>query len=183
MAEKKINWRKISKIGSYFICSLIIILAILVIFSAFKFPGNYQIMVVQSGSMKPAIKMGSLVVVKPTSQYKIGDIITYKSADDSQRTTTHRIVEINEEQGLIFYKTKGDANDAPDFNPIFENNIVGKILFSIPYLGYPVSFAKTLPGLIILIIIPATIIIYEEIRKIVKEVKKRGQKSASAKGE
>lgn len=182
MKKIRIDWQKIGKIGSYFIFSLIVIIAVLVMFSAFKFPGNYQIMVVQSGSMKPAIKMGSLVVVKPTSGYKIGDIITYKSADDPKKTTTHRIVGVNEEQGFTFYKTKGDANDAPDLNPIFKENIVGKVLFFIPYLGYLVAFAKTLPGLIILIIIPATIIIYEEIQKIVKEVKKRGSKSASAKG-
>ena len=41
---------------------------------------------------------------------------------------------------------------------------------SVPLLGYPVSYAKTTPGIILLIIIPAVIIIYDEIQKIRKEI-------------
>jgi len=176
MKKIKINWQKVGKVVSFGVYSLIIVIALLVVFSTFSFPGNYKLMTIQSGSMEPAMKAGSMIVVKPTAEYKIGDIVTYKNGDDSKKTTTHRIVEINEAKGVITYKTKGDANDAPDFAPIFKANIVGKVLFSIPYLGYPVGFARTLPGLIILIIIPATIIIYEETRNIIKELKKGGKK-------
>lgn len=178
----KTSWQKIGKIVSFGAYSLIIVIAILVIFSTFSV-SSYKLMTVQSGSMEPAIRAGSMIVVKPTAEYKTGNVVTYKNGDNPKKTTTHRIVEIKKEQGLITYKTKGDANDAPDFNPVFKESIVGRVLFYVPYLGYPVNFAKTLPGLVILIIIPAMIITYEEIRKIKKEVrefkKRRSPKNAS----
>jgi len=74
--------------------------------------------------------------------------------------------------GQIEYVTKGDANDAPDSQAVAEELVLGKTIFSIPLLGYPVSFAKTREGLIILIVIPATMIIYSEILNIKNEAKR-----------
>ena len=51
--------------------------------------------------------------------------------------------------------------------------MIGKVISKIPYIGYPISFTRTLPGVIILIVIPATIIIYEEVGNIRKEWRKR----------
>jgi len=47
---------------------------------------------------------------------------------------------------------------------------VGKVELSIPFVGYPIAFAKTLPGLIVLIIVPGTIIVYNELLNIKKEI-------------
>src|SRR3989338_8215020 len=53
--------------------------------------GNIEIKIVKSGSMEPAIKTGSIVVIKPASLYGVGDVITF--GEDSRTTypTTHRI--------------------------------------------------------------------------------------------
>jgi len=127
---------------------------------------NFDIYSVQSGSMQPEIKAGSIVIVQKQEKYNKGDIITFNT--DSQTTVTHRIVRTEEN---LFY-TQGDANNVEDGNPIEESQIVGKVIFKIPLLGYPFSFAKTPTGFILLIIVPATIIIAGEVVNISKELTK-----------
>jgi len=168
-----INWRKLNtwKIVTFIIYIIVIVFAISALMSKFSIAG-IKLFTVQSGSMEPAIKVGSLVVVKSQNEYQVNDIITFKDREDSQKTTTHRIVE-KEDTGIIRCTTQGDANDAADSNAVLPPQIVGKVIFKIPYFGYPVAFARTWPGVIILIIIPATIIIYDEVGNIRKEWRKR----------
>jgi signal peptidase len=161
------------KIIYYIVIAFIILIAILLIVSAFPIPGNYKVMVVQSGSMIPAIKTGSIVVVKPEKDFKIGDIITFGPYSKTKAPTTHRIYDIKVVGGEAVYITKGDANNAPDTREIKKEDIVGKVLFSVPYLGYAVDFAKKPIGFALMIIVPAAIIIYDEIRKIFGEIKKK----------
>jgi len=148
---------------------LLVLIGILVVFSFFPFLGNYKVFTVMSGSMSPAIHTGSMIFVKPLNDYAVGDIIT-RHTKDPKVTITHRIVSKEEIQGKIAFETKGDANDAPDGEKFTAEGIVGKVFLSVPLLGYPVSYAKTTPGIILLIIIPAVIIIYDEIQKIRKEI-------------
>ena len=164
------------KIFKVFYCICIAFIGIIVIsliISVFPITGNYRVMIVQSGSMAPAIKMGSIVVVKPTDDYKIGDIISFSGAAKTKAPTTHRIHDIRVVGGNVLYITKGDANNAPDQREIQKREIVGKTLFSIPYLGYAVDFAKKPLGFAFIIIVPAAVIIFDEIRKIYGEVKKK----------
>ncbi len=133
-------------------------------------------MIVQSGSMAPAIKMGSIVVVKPAEDYKIGDVITFGPCTKTKAPTTHRIYDIKVVEGKPYYITKGDANNAPDQREISKREVIGKVLFSVPYLGFAVDFAKKPLGFALIIIIPATIIIFDEIKKIFGEIKKIRQK-------
>ena len=125
-----------------------------------------------SGSMEPTIGVGSMITSQPVGNYKVDDIITYQNLESTNQTTTHRIVKIAREGGTTRYYTKGDANDNIDGNYVTDDKIIGKYLFNIPYLGYLIGYIKTLPGLVLIIIIPATIIIYEEVKKIKKEGKK-----------
>ena len=165
----------IGKIFKYIINTILILLVLLgvfVVFSFIPFPGNYKVFTVMSGSMEPAIGTGSLVFVKPLSDYNVGDIITRRTTDPKV-TITHRIVSKEEINGQIAFETKGDANDAPDGEKFTREGIVGKVFVTIPFLGYPVAYAKTTPGLILLIIIPAIIIIYDEINKIKDEIRKK----------
>lgn len=132
-----------------------------------------------SGSMEPSIPIGSLIIVKPVGEYKTSDIITFKSTQKENDYTTHRINEIKEKDGLKSYVTKGDANESPDFENVSTDRIVGKQIITIALVGYILWFVKTLPGLIVIIIVPALIIIYDEVDKIKKEVKifkKNGRK-------
>ena len=155
---------------------LLVLVGILVVFSFIHFPGNYKVFTVMSGSMSPKIPAGSLIFVKPLGDYEIGDVITRRTKDP-KITITHRIVSKEELEGKIAFETKGDANNTPDGEKFTKDGIVGKVFLSVPFLGYPVSYAKTTPGIILLIIIPAVIIIYDEINKIKSEfLKLKSQK-------
>lgn len=124
--------------------------------------------VVQSGSMEPAIKAGSVAVTLKVPEYSRGDIITFSAMGDNKNLVTHRIYtkEGNE------YITKGDANEEADQLNVKDKQIVGKVVFSIPYIGYLVDFGKKPYGFILVVIIPATILVYEELKRIKDELGK-----------
>lgn len=124
-------------------------------------------MVVQSGSMEPAVKTGSLILTRKQDTYSFGDIITFSSGMDS---TTHRVVKTEVSGGKEFFSTKGDANQAEDRETVSVENVSGKIVFLLPYLGYLVSFTKTQKGFIFLIIVPATVIVFSEFLNLKKEI-------------
>jgi len=174
---------KIFKIIYYIVIAFIGLIAVLLVVSVLPITGNFKVMIVQSGSMQPEIKMGSIVVVKPHStgsgqaDYKIGEIITFQVAMNKE-PVTHRIYDIKVVGGEPRYITKGDANNAPDQREISQREIIGKVLFDIPYLGYAVDFAKKPIGFSLIIIIPGAVIIFDEARKIYGEIKKRKAKKA-----
>jgi signal peptidase I len=160
---------KIFKISINLLLGCLIALGIFVIFSFVPIPGNYKLYTVQSGSMEPAIHTGSLIFVKPMADYSVGDVVT-RTTSDPKVTITHRIVDKAEKDGQMVFHTRGDANNAADAEDVPGKNVIGKEIFVIPYLGFPVSYAKTTPGLILLIVIPSVIIIYDEAQKIKKEI-------------
>jgi len=175
--------KKLFKIIYYIFTVFIAIVAVLLIVSVFPITGNYKIMVVQSGSMEPTIKMGSLVIVKPESDYKIGNVITFGPVTKTKAPTSHRIYDIKVINGEPVYVTKGDANNAPDTTEIQKKDIIGKVLFSVPYIGYAVNFAKKPLGFGLIIIVPAALIIFDEVKNIFQEIKTKKQRETEEKNE
>jgi signal peptidase len=161
----------------YYICLAFLGLVVILLFvSVLPITGNFKIKMVLSGSMEPTIKTGSLVVVKPADNYKIGDIITFQRKTDKE-LITHRIEDIKTEGGQTMYVTKGDSNNSADKKEVAESDVAGKVLFSIPYLGYIVSFVQKPIGFALFIIVPAFIVIIDEVKKIYVEVKKKSKNS------
>ena len=152
---------------------LTIIAVFVIIFLVFYRPvslwGDTLYEPVYTGSMEPAIPVGSIVVIKPANPntLKVGDIICFKIESESSTTVTHRIINITDE-GFI---TKGDANEDPDQWIVKKENIIGKVIAVIPYLGYLGYFIRTPVGFTLLIVIPAALLIILEIRNIIKELK------------
>ena len=106
--------------------------------------------VVLSGSMEPTYHTGSLIYDKKVDPFtlKEGDVITFMVSEDT--VATHRIIEIlpdEEDSSVLRFRTQGDANDSPDGTPVHYKNIIGKPVFSIPYLGYFANFVQNPPGL------------------------------------
>jgi signal peptidase len=137
-------------------------------FQGLKIPKLY---LVQSGSMEPTIKTGSIVVTLPSQTYTQGDIITFTK---NKNAITHRVQAKLYPDGTAnapTYKTAGDANEDFDNWEVASSEIIGKVVFSVPYIGFIADFAKKPQGFILLVIIPATIIIYEEIKNITRELK------------
>jgi len=135
-------------------------------------PGNYEIKVVKSGSMEPAIHVGSIVVIKPTATYAVGDVITFGEDTKTQIPTTHRIVKIEGAGEQMTFTTKGDANDTDDQTSTSVTRVKGKMLFTVPYLGYALAFARTKLGFFLLVGIPAIVVFFEEGRSIYKEMRR-----------
>jgi len=152
---------------------LIVAVAILILFyRPVSLGGDTQYFFVSSGSMEPTVPVGSIVVVKPVglTTLKEGDIICFGDLQE-QLIITHRIVEITYD-GFI---TKGDANEESDPFIVEKKDVIGKVVFTIPYLGYLSYFVKTPFGFMLLIILPATIIIAREIRSIINHRKTTNQ--------
>ncbi|NOY35742.1 MAG: signal peptidase I [bacterium] len=167
---------RLFKTAYYILIAGIASVAILLAVSVFPIPGNYEVKIVLSGSMEPAIKTGSVVVIKPSDNYKIGDIITFGKDTKKDIPTTHRIIEARAVEGKMLYKTKGDANKSPDTKEVREKEIVGKEVFTIPFLGYLLEFAKKPIGFLLIIIVPALAVAGDEVKKIWKEVKRLREK-------
>jgi len=130
---------------------------------------GYQMYIVLSGSMSPEFDTGSLVFVreKEPEQLVVGDIITFRSINDPDSLTTHRIVEVQRDDGLRFI-TRGDANNVNDPNPVPADNVVGLVTGDVPYVGYLLNFVQTPQGLVLLIFVPGVLIILFELNKIVR---------------
>lgn len=128
---------------------------------------RFHLYVVMSGSMEPVLHTGSLVIVNPIAPELLAknDMITFKGFDGSDKLITHRIVTVNQGDQISF-TTRGDANDVNDPQPVSAKDVIGKVSFNIPYIGYLMNFAKTKIGLLVLIIIPGIFIIILEMRKL-----------------
>ena len=161
----------------------VIFLAVSSALVEFNNPLGLRMFVVQSGSMEPTIQTGALVLIKSQPEYQVQDIITFKNDPNidikkSGSTTTHRIVEIKKENEQTRFVTKGDANNAVDSEQRNPELVLGKVLTSVPKAGFLVSFAQTQLGFVVLIVIPATLIVYSELMNIKTEfVKMFKQKS------
>jgi len=109
-----------------------------------KFLLSLKLLVVLSASMGNSLPVGSLALAVPKAEYFVGDIVTFK-IPNSEELLTHRIESVKEsgsqsvkeetEEGRR-YKTRGDANNVVDDWELTDEDIVGKIVFHLPYLGY-----------------------------------------------
>lgn len=115
--------------------------------------------VVQSGSMEPVHSVGSLVYVikADAAALEVGDVITFRMTDGSRGT--HRIVELVESNGAVAFRTKGDANKMTDNALVMPEDIIGKALFSIPYLGYVVAYIQQPPGIYAAVAVVAVLLL------------------------
>lgn len=128
--------------------------------------GGYQMYIVLGGSMSPTFEAGSLAFVEPTDARNIveGDIITYVSKGDS--FTTHRVMEVNHFGDELAFTTRGDANLVNDSSLVYPENLVGRVVYAMPYAGFLMDFGQTPAGLLSLIIAPGLFIIAFEVRNI-----------------
>ena len=107
---------------------------------------GFRFYVVTTGSMEPAIPVGSICLVDRNTPFDAiaqGDIISFSIGENM--LVTHWAVRIDAE-GIT---TKGDANNAEDAAKVTQENYAGKTLWSVPKLGYAVTFLKSKPGIAI----------------------------------
>ena len=135
----KKTWNVISTI----LVVIVVVIALLLV-GARVF--GLQVYAVLSGSMEPTYHVGSIIYVKPVdpSELKVGDPITFVM-NEQLTVATHRVVRIDAENSAFY--TKGDANEDPDASPVHFNNLLGKPVFTIPYLGYVSSYVPSRPSM------------------------------------
>ena len=108
---------------------------ILIVLISRAFP--LYLMGIGSGSMTGAINKGDAILTykeKNINRINVGDIIVF---DTRKNTFVHRVVEIEEIDGIKYYRTKGDANNTRDNIDIKFEDIKGKVLYRIPYIARP----------------------------------------------
>ena len=117
------------------------VFALIAIFAAFVMGlFKYQPVAVLSGSMSPTFNRGDAVIInkltkQEKNELKKGDIIQFISGT---RYVVHRIYKVtNDEYGNKAFITKGDHNNAPDSDKVSLDNVIGKVSFSVPLIGYP----------------------------------------------
>jgi len=171
------------------LATIVIVLVVLAVFLAvfIRHGANGQttffghpVYSVASGSMTPTFDTGDLIVDTPISAAAAahlhkGQIITFSTtpavAGSPSLVITHRLYAVVKgpvANGVqtVEYRTKGDANNAPDLALVSPSAILGLYQGQrIPFGGYVLSTLHQPMTFVILILIPVVYLIFEEVRK------------------
>jgi len=116
-----------------------------------------RVMVVASGSMRPFLNLGDIVVLRGVDpdEVKVGDVIAFNVAPRFQRqynyppVVTHRVVEVIRVGSDLYFQTKGDATEKDPFT-VPASDVIGLYAWKIPYAGLPFAFLRTIYGMALL---------------------------------
>lgn len=110
---------------------------------------------------------GDLLVVMPQSSYSQNDVVTFMG--DEQRIVTHRIREVQPGGNSSLFVTQGDANRSVDAAIIRPEAVIGKVVLTLPKLGFVANFSRSPLGIVLMIVIPATLIVNDELRTLMRK--------------
>lgn len=110
---------------------------VLLLFSGLSFGGVVKARIVLTGSMEPAINPGDIIITTPITRKvpKIGDVVAYQAKrfnGENVAVFSHRIISGDLQSGFV---VKGDANKSPDNQKPKASDILGVVIFVIPFLG------------------------------------------------
>lgn len=120
--------------------------------------------VITSGSMKPKYDIGSLIYVKKTSPYEVKekDAITFYMTS-SKIVATHEVYKIDKENEKFYTRGINNKDDkgniVNDAAPVPFSRLIGKTVFSIPYIGYVNRFITSSPGIYLVIFMTLILIV------------------------
>jgi signal peptidase len=97
---------------------------------------GFRSFIVLSGSMSPTFNEGAYIITRQTDPEDIqaGDIVSYYVDMENHTILTHR-VEQRDEGAALAFRTKGDANDVADRDPVAPEAILGVAFFWVNGLG------------------------------------------------
>lgn len=104
---------------------------------------TFGLLVIGSRSMTGSINKGDAILYRAYDDQKIsvGDVIIFEK---NGSRIVHRVVQINDVNGVVRYYTKGDSNTTVDEGYITKDNIYGLVEFRIKYVGYPTLWVREL---------------------------------------
>ena len=191
MMIKKIVMKLLNVISILLIVGALVVLLTVVLTPKGKVPNlfGYSFFRVMTGSMEPNLPVDSLIVVKKQemSNFVVGDVISFFSRDPSLmgEVNTHRIVEIGQENGKYLFLTKGDANSTADQYLTFEEDVIGKVIFSSLIMGKCIRFISNPLIFLPFIIFPMVLLLgrsiydsYKVAKQLIKEEEEAAVKEA-----
>lgn len=121
---------------------------------------EYPLHAVIGPSMIPTLQHGDLLLVKGVNAREIkaepapeGDIIVFYRPVPPQDPIVHRAIDKRLENGIWYFKTKGDNNPGPDGWEVPEDYVIGKVVGRVPLLGYFKIFLGTPGGMAVIIVL------------------------------
>jgi signal peptidase len=123
------------------------------------------LVVVTSQSMLPTLRVGDLAVIQARApdQIQLGDIIVYQDSSYMPGVSIiHRVMNIQVIGGVYYYTTKGDNNPSSDPGTRTYDEIVGVVVFVVPWLGNVSLFLRTPTGLLLVVAIFLAILFVPE---------------------
>lgn len=123
------------------VVAMLSVLVGLVFWSVAPAFAGWRSQVVLTGSMRPRILPGDLVLAAPvvTGQLQPGRVILFRDPAHPTRTLVHRLVRFDADGDLV---TRGDANASEDSTPVPPQNVLGLPRLRVPYIGRPVVWRR-----------------------------------------
>ena len=112
------------------------------------------LVVVTSDSMLPTFERGHLLVLQSRApeDINVGDVVVYNATWYDLAPVVHRVIARENISGEYLYTVKGDHNDDPDPFPITYDQIIGVVVYAIPWIGNITLFLQQ-PGVLPIIIV------------------------------
>lgn len=130
-----------------FYVALVLIYSILGVLLVFAWPGMFGFSTYTGlgTSMGDAIPSGSLLVTRSIdpADIEVGDVISFRYPG-VEIPITHRVIAIRERNGTFAFATQGDGNHAPDPFVVSGDQEIERLIYSRPYLGLALPFARAL---------------------------------------
>jgi len=121
-----------------------------------------------TGSMEPAISPGDVVIVEQISPRaaQVGDIVTFRDPEDQAKMLTHRVVSVRRAGSHLWFVTQGDANNTEEHWRVSADGQIGRVVYTVPWVGHIAVFAGTKLGWGLLVGIPLLLLAGEELLRI-----------------
>lgn len=189
--EKKVTAHKVLTIVGIVLCVIlvpILIINVTLIIKSYvnadEVPsiGGKVPLIVLTDSMYPEIDGGDLIICDTVDakDVKVKDVISFfDPAGNGTSVVTHRVVEILEEDGKLYFRTRGDNNNTVDKKLVPEENLVGMYQWRIPGAGSVAMFMQSTAGLIVCVVLPIILLVgYDLIRRRLYEKNKQSDTDA-----
>lgn len=123
---------------------------------------------VLTGSMRPAIAPGDVVVVRPIAPLdaRPGDVVTFRDPQDPRRLITHRVQSVISLRGRADVVTKGDANSGGERWTVPAGGRISRVMYRVPAIGRVAVLARRPGGLLVLVLAPLLLLAAIEVRRI-----------------
>ena len=128
---------------------MVVVIGLFGLGAAAVISGDYQIRPVLSGSMRPGLPVGGIVITErvPTSTLQVRDVVVFHRPDKPAELVVHRIIELNPSAAGPIVQTQGDANTVPDpWKVSLHGTTAYRAVFSLPLIGYAAVWAHNPTG-------------------------------------